>query len=546
MAIAYTALKLVKGIYPIPGDAVNSSPNNPVQVINLLAGGNGFSVIDWIPKFAQMQGNTQANDIGNTLIGYSMQSVTESISLMSTASNPLSRMALVASLVQFARDAREFVVGRHQADPVFLEWHATGAQYPQYALVQNIDIAQDSDAFISSSTATLSITVERESYWQSNSPGIYPACWLKVRGLDASFPLAYGGVTAYGYNRLGTYSTTSSYSETNVVTVPKGMLPGDSKVKAILYAGATTATGASYNDSLIVGVYAKPLKWVTQVQTVYGTLTFNGGSAFSLYYGADTTIAADTGAPMIEDGTQKRGVVSFATTAANASRFVWSTRSSVFRGTFAVFARARVSAAATVKFYVGITLSNPTDPDIVQTSIATVTDLGTGGTGATGEWALVYMGTVSFPASDSPAIHITNLQDIGLNLKLYAQRTSGTGSLYLADVTFMPIDYSSFTLENVGGGNLNTSPIAYDNTGYINRGKSGAVALGYTAGVLMPNPKQVVGIGSPLVLEPNTDNYLITLPYIRATKRSIIVSTNPYTYSYNLFSAPQWLGAQGV
>ena len=553
MAITYTALRIVKGTYVLPAPAASLPSDNPQEVINLLAGGNGFGVTSdgWIPKFSQVQGVSQSTGTGNgsTLVNYTMQNVTESISLLSAASNPVSRFALVSQLVRFGRMAREFHVSKLQPDPVFLEWHAAGAVYPQYALIQNIDIAQDTDAFISDNTATLSITIEREPYWRTTPPGAIPTWWISQQLNDytvyTSLERGYGQAdTVYGFNRSSGW--TSNYSEKNTIDIASTALPGDTRLKASIALFLTNWSAPSYNDSALIGVYPRPTSWTISGTTYYTTLSFNGGSD-ALTLGADTSYVADTGAPVVADGTQKRGSISFATTAGNASRLVWRTKGEVFKGTFAVFARARVSAAGTTaKISVGLSSIYADDVMYAQTPTQTITDAGTGGTSNTGEWALVYLGVISCPAGDTLqwSAYAASAQLDPVYVRFFAQRTAGAGALYLADITFMPIDYASFTLEGINGTTfVGGGRYLYDCTGYMLHGREGSVA-GYIYNTYTPDVKRVMATGSTFELEPNTTNRVIMLPYIASTKRSIITATGTYTMAVNV--SPRWLGARSV
>jgi hypothetical protein len=74
-------------------------------------------------------------------------------------------------------------------------------------------------------------------------------------------------------------------------------------------------------------------------------------------------------------------------------------------------------------------------------------------------------------------------------------------------------------------------------------GREGSVA-GYVSSTYTPDVKRVMATGSTFELEPNTTNRIIMLPYIAATKRSVITATGTYTMAVNVI--PRWLGARSV
>lgn len=548
MTAGYLALEIVKGVYPVPGNTANL--NQSVDVLNLLVGTRGFGVAmnGWMPKYPQMRGVSQTNSMsdGSNLLNYSMPNVIETMKLVNAGSTPQTRYALFSRLVQFGRWARDFHVTRTQTEPVYLKWHPEGCAYPQYALLYNIDIAQDTDVFLSDDSAELSITLEREPYWQVVPPGFSPRLWGLQRTNTAPSTGAVGvvdtgfGGTVYGFVRrenseagafLGGY--------TNALDIAANLIPGDTRLKTTLsfYAASTNT-----NNAVVIGNWPKPITAVISGTTYYSNFTFNGADVFAA--GADTTSAADTGAPVCADGTQKRGVTSFATTATDAVRYTWKTNSAVFNGQFLAFARMRLSAAGTVKFYLTITTGTST-AIIAQTTQQFLIDTGTGGTGNTGEWAFMYMGVVTVPPIDSAiTANLFNgygAQGYTLTINLYALRSSGTPSLYLADLNFIPSDHSMIALEGDSSVVLTSDRLFADNTGYSLHGKTGQVA-----GKIISNgidSRAVIGLGSYIELEPNTDNRLYVLPYKADTRRSII-GTSGYTLLLN--PVPRWLGPRAV
>lgn len=548
MTAGYLALEIVKGVYPVPGNTANI--NQTVDVLNLMVGTRGFGVTmnGWVPKYPQMRGVSQSNGMsdGTSLLNYSMPNVTETMKLISAGSTPQTRYALFSRLVQFGRWARDFHVTRTQTEPVYLKWHAEGCAYPQYALLYNIDIAQDSDVFLSDDSAELSITLEREPYWQAVPPGFSPRLW-ELQRTNTAPSYSFTGVvdtgiagTVYNFTRRdNTEAGAVLGSYQNFFDISAISLPGDTRLKTTLsYRAGATIT----NTSIIAGTWVKPTSVSIGGITYYANFSFNGADVFAA--GADTTSAADTGAPFCTDNTQKRGVTSFATVATDAVRYTWKANSAVFNGQFLVFARVRLSTTGTVKLYMTVNAST-SSAIIAQTTSQTLTDAGTGGTSNTGEWAFLYMGVVTVPPIDSALtadlVGGNGAQGYAFTINLYAQRTSGTPSLYVGDVNFIPSDHSLIALEGDSTTLLSNDYLFADNTGYSLHGKPGQVAGKVVANGL--DSRAVIGLGPFIEFEPNVTNRLFILPYKSETRRSII-DTNISLVKVN--PVPRWLGPRAV
>ena len=548
MTAGYLALEIVKGVYPVPGNTANI--NQAVDVLNLMVGTRGFGVSNngWVPKYPQMRGVSQSNGMndGASLLNYSMPNVTETMKLISAGSSAAARYALFSRLVQFGRWARDFHVTRTQTEPVYLKWHAEGCTYPQYALLYNIDIAQDSDVFLSDDSAELSITLEREPYWQAVPPGFSPRLWgLQLTNTAPTssnvgvVENGYGGGTDNFTYRDNTEAGAVISNYFNALDINPNSLPGDTRLKTTISHYTLDANG---NNAVVIGNWPKPTQAVVGGTTYYATFGFNGGEVFAA--GADTTNAADNGGPICGGPTGRRGVTSFATVATDAVRYTWKTNSSVFNGQFLTFARARLSVAGTVKLYVTITVGTA-GAVIAQTPVQTLTDLGTGGTGNTGEWAFLYMGVVTVPPIDSAIT--TDLfngygaQGYTLSINVYAQRTSGTASLYLGDLNFIPSDHSVVAIEGDSTVTLTTDRLFSDNTGYSLHGKPGQVG-GKIFSNGMDN-RAAITLGPGIEFEPNVTNRLYILPYKADTRRSIISNSIHYTV---VNPVPRWLGPRAV
>lgn len=514
--LSHQMLQIVKGVGPIPDDTL--SAEQPLITIDLLDSGSGISLDlqdGWEPNIPSLKnGGVWADSPisdGRALIAGVNSNVTETMRLIVSTQNWQVYASIFTALQQIIQDARAFWDTFYQIEPVYLAWWAAGAPGPQYALIYNIDMdvqLEDSE----DADATITLTIEREFGWRGVHPGGNPKEWTYYkRGelFNSSVASLVSGsdhlLIATTQNRrewVGAGTNPTILQSQNYFDIPASLIPGDLDALCCLSVTTTISTDIMYfariskPDLPFSGVIRKP------------AYILNAGDANLA--GADVTFAADTGAPIsTSGGTNQRGVVSFATVTTDAFRFTWTglNRSQFdfnsMRGRFAVFVRARLSAASTVTMHLqadvlgtGVSIVYPTQ---------TLTDIGLGGVGNTTRWSVVYMGVMSFPLGDERIL----VQDNGLGihdsvdgnyqLSLYAARPGAAVSLYVADLIFLPID------EVAGGDDIGASGGGHviDNTGYYLHGKPDDSAH------FSPRPGTIKLTGRGLTLKPGVQNRII-------------------------------------
>lgn len=530
-------LMIVKGVDLVAGD--NSSAEQKLIAIDLISSANGFSLDSWSPNIPSLKANGVWADSsisdGRTLIAGQNTNVTETMTVNLTAASGLVFAAKFAALQRMIQDARAFWDSYYQIEPVYLRWWACGAPGPQFALIYNIDMDVEWDDG-DQDAARLTLSIERYHKWFGVRPGGNPKEWTYyIRGTPFN---ANGAALTSGTDHL--VNTTiqnvrewnaaqSTLTSQNYLDIPAASIPGD--MDALCFLSASTSASL---DRFYFGRSSKPDLPVSGVSRK-PAYTLNAGDR--AFLGADATTAADTGAPISTgSAVNTRGAVSFATTTTDASRFLWSGGSrglfdpSTMRGRFLVFARARLSAAGTVTLHMDITNSSGNG---VVGPTATLTDVGGGGTGNTTEWASVYLGIFSIPFSEERIVIGEN--GLGVNIStnnvdyfvsLSAAKVSGTLSLYVADLIFIPIDECAGMLVLAGG-----TSFLMDSTGHMAHGLPVDIA----------HASSLAGIekrGAPLTLKPGVDNRIVVYGTFSALNHSVITTT----YTIRLDIIPCWSG----
>lgn len=396
-------------------------------------------------------------------------------------------------------------------------------------------MAVESPATINDTTRDVTLSIEREGGWRGLAPGENPKLWsLQIRGLkpfvsdppdtssntrllDGDSHLATGTIQ----NRSELAAGSLALSTKNFIDIPAASIPGD--MPALITIGATV-TGSADETAIFVSrstketsVLNRDISPVTYISR--HTINVSDGSSVI----ADTTIVADTGAPRpIGGASGQRSRTTFATSAALVQRLSLGTpHPLLFRGRYAVFLRARLSAGSTT-VQVQLVINN------ITYDAKTITDQGAGGTGNTTEWGIVYMGVVSLPQDEAPTIvssygmGVSNRQDTAsYGLSINASRTAGAGELYMSDLIFMPIDECAALLRFTNANfNLGNGDGVIDNTGYFLRGKPAVYGGYHGSGIVTGSYAEL--LGQEINLIPGINNRLIFWSYIYATNRSII------------------------
>lgn len=565
-------LQLVRGVEPLklfPGT------NDAVETIDLL--NPDELTIDpdggWVPGVGQAEG--RFGDQGDVLLAAPITRVTETMRLLVKASSPAARATLIQRLNQFARDAERLHIDQTFTKPVYLKWQPPGATKLQYALVYSINLSATADLVGMEEIDEWSLEIVREAGWRAVAPGANPkGYWAEVTGL----PLQFGGVgvTPYTLNNPGASANrfqidqviasvsqptgaNAVSSNVNYVTVPATTLIGD--LPALVHFSIDeedplTSTSATLGNTVMIGKWSRD----TSIRTSGNPYPakepcFDWAASYASTLGTDATLVNDDGASGVFGSTRQRVSISFAT-ATLQTRLTIPLNSGispwyVFPGSYRIFLRARLSAAGTAN--IQITMGN-TSGATQSSALIPLTDVGTGGTGATGEWYLLDMGVFTLPLYGLTFMQTegTGLgYDEDLRLRILASRTSGTPALYLCDVIFMPLDEGSLTLTSTlqtlkiwnttsPPALTSTTSFIYDNTGHWQRGLPEETGIAAASN----NVRDVLSIaGAPLTITPGRENRFPMLVYNASTRRSLVAnSESVFNVRMGMGFVPRWLG----
>lgn len=565
-------LQLVRGVEPLqlfPGT------NDAVETIDLI---NPDEItIDpdggWVPGVGQAA--ARFAESGDVLLAAPITRVTETMRLLVKASSAAARATLIQRLNQFARDAERLHIDQTFTKPVYLKWQPPGATKLQYALVYSINLSATADLVGMEEVDEWSLEIVREGGWRAVAPGSNPKrYWSEVTGL----PFQFGGVGVTPYtlnnpgasaNRFQIDQVVASVSQptsgnavsanVNYVTVPPTTLIGDlpSLVHfSIDEEDPLTSTSATLGNTVMIGKWSRD----TSIRTSGNPYPakepcFDWAASYASTLGTDASLANDNGASGVFGSTRQRVSISFATTTLqtrltiplNSGISPWY----VFPGTYRIFLRARLSAVGTAN--IQLTMGN-TSGAVQSSALIPLTDVGTGGTGDTGEWYLMDMGVFTLPLYGIAFMQTegTGLgYDEDLRLRILASRTSGTPALYLCDVIFMPLDEGALTLTSTlqtlkiwnttsPPALTSTTSFIYDNTGHWQRGLPEETGIAAASN----NVRDVLSIaGAPLTITPGRENRFPLVVYNASTRRSLVAnSESVFNVRMGMSFVPRWLG----
>lgn len=530
-------LLIIKGIGKVPGDT-NSAEANPV-VINLMDANTGIALDSeggWSPNIPTVKSTWAESPItdGRTLLAGSLDNVKETIRVIITGPTPTALASNLSRLYDMRQDALDFWDTFAQIEPVYLHWYAACGTGPQYALIYTMDIAPE---YEDSPTPTIraTLTIEREYGWRGIPPGANPKQWTLGNSFASSNAALSASVnnivTQTVQNRREWNSTQTAIISQNFVDIAASQVPGD--LPALCSIGLTSVAGTVY--------VARSTKTPRLTGGQETALILNAGDG---NVANNTTLVADTGAPLCSGSATRARAILTGGGSGNLPRVFWNATTNTkfgfttHRGRYAAFVRARCSAAAS-----SITLQLALDGTLVGTS-AILTAQGAGGTGNTTQWPISYLGVFSAPMDVRRSA--SKINGLGLDgassstahtLYLYANLTLGTADLYVSDLILIPIDEVAL---NVTLPTASTYAALLDNTGYSDHGKSDDIAIAYSnssfAAESDPPPVQ----GSLITLLPGIANRL----HFLGINGSNAFLTDAYTVLLNI--VPRWTGIRDV
>ena len=179
-------LRLIRGLTPARGD--ENTAEGIKQIISLTATKNNpwsLSTANfWIPGIPQNKSgiwNDFKQGEGRLLLAVGKQNVKETINLNLITSNIAELSQAIRDMQRFIHQAQLFWTSEHQIDPSYIEFYATDAPGPQYALIYTMDLAvsQPGPDDAQQVTRDVVITIEREPFWIPIPPGANPKIYTR-------------------------------------------------------------------------------------------------------------------------------------------------------------------------------------------------------------------------------------------------------------------------------------------------------------------------------------------------------------------------------
>jgi hypothetical protein len=558
MAYQPQKLMLYKGLPSSASLGNTGTTDNTPETVNLRDG--VFGLYDEKPFEPQIAGLKEAavwvdavSTDGRELLAGGDGNVIETIHLRASSSEDTlqARAAAIKALRRFMLAAQQFWTHRHNVDPVYLCWWATGAAFEQYALVHRIKIVSLVDGFNPNRIGLLTLQIEREPYWRPVAPGGNPKLFaFQQRGLvelvdydhDDLDLMAFGAAadlqsaveaTIYGFDE----STSASHTgRVNYVDIPASACAGDAPIPAMVTVDLSSGTPSTteLHISQFSGRDFFPDEATNTQKRRLGN-TLNGADATIFSGDPDLTVTKATDATngvFSSNSSVNRSVLNLAYNANAVSGMAcyWNRAIAQFPGKYAVFLRCVVSSgtASLIGFRVGVNL-----------------ELGTSGTPES-EW--VYLPSSTYGPLYLGEIDAANLgrraastdgdgvEDDGyFSLYLHTINSAGNAaSINLIDLVLMPIDegYSKVTLTIDQAINAGVSPtkLMIDGTGYYTGGPIEQVTSIRNAVV---TPRIVEHSGAPILLRPGVRNRLYFMPKGGAPYPSL-------TYQVRVNVLPRW------
>lgn len=536
-------LAIIKGVAKVPQD--NNSAEIGLDPIDLLDP-NGFSCDEYLMKIPTMKSSAIYADSpltdGRTLISGTLGNVTETIRLTLNASTIIQMAALLSKLGRMKQDCNDFWDTFGQIEPVYIKHQVDGEPGPRYALLYDIDIDVEAPIDPSQSMRTVTLSIEREYGWRGIKPGGNPREWTLGNQFNAT-----GTTPVIGNNRSLIFQSVNNVNEfstvnrqtvvtKNYIDIDGDLVPGDLPALCLIKAAYINASPAGPWQIFV------SRKSVPSGQLVAGSNLFTQSTmlnAGDMTLGANTALAADTGAPLTQSGGVRRRAEFTPASGTDAVRLTLANRSiSNHRGRYAVFVRCRQAAGAANDIAMHLVYGQNSAPVFMRVATPSVNPVLQAGTGNTVNWPVSYMGVITVP------IATNSLQGSGgrgvqyasdFIIELWAQRVAGvTATLYIADIVLLPIDEPSNGIVSVSS--LTEWDGYFDGTGYFTHGKPDYFVTGQGDGSAATSAAE--GRGQSIELLPKTDQRLYFFS-MSTTNLSNIVTEGA---NIGIDIVPRWSG----
>lgn len=573
----HKALMLVKGIGKTATDTL-SAENNPVT-FNLMSG--IVTLDEWIPNIPPIKNSgvwidSPIND-GRQLLAAPVDNVIEKIEITISDSSYNGVQTQLLALNQMIADCRNYWQSEYQIEPVYLLWEAnrpnTETPKPQYSLISNIDIAPE---YLKADNPTIriSLSVEREPTWSGLIPGANPKLWtfyVNSQQIGTNKTLADATLVT-GSDHLLTQTIQNKFEWTptafglqttpisqNYVAITAAQVPGDAPallemsitadVETVVgvYIGKTSKKlsgtghdGVAHNNALVLnaGDGAENVGSGAAKASVANTIGVrSNGSSVLFYQVARTSTGVETSFAnvVVWDGASGTAQIKL--------------DRELFRGSYAVFCRARNNSGAPVLGDMVMRVlveefENATNQYLASVALPQVSP-------QVQNIGLHYMGTITIPFStrtvQSPLGYGIQLQEANSNLRISLQSkvlaATANRILEVVDLIFMPIDEGLAQINLTIGNSSTNGVVLFDNTGYLNHGERKQSANAYVTNAETGGVSQEVR-GSDVFLNPRMDQRLYFLS--ESTSGGQQVSRLTQTMQIRLNIIPRWYGIRDV
>lgn len=496
----HTILQLCRGILKAPGD--NFSAENEMMIID-LQDPNGISLQTqgWSPQLPSLKGGgtwAESNIAdGRTPLSAVISNVTETMRLSMSNVDLQQRFAMFKKLGQMRLSVQEFWTGQAQIDPVYIRWFASIGKGEQYALIYNLDVAQDTDIFDTNTPWDITLTLEREPYWRGLWPGANPKEWTLgvVRGHARGSPLfdtdnmslvADSDHFIYKTNwavrsewkAASVGAQTETWSE-NYIEIDGTQIPGDAP--ALLQLTINPNVNGDMGECYI----ALSTKEFTKTNHA-GILkaqgyTIAGGDADTVASWTKSSVASSAGLRSNNSDTLYYHIQR-TLAAVTTSTLTWGDTSSILkfsrdllRGSFLVFARLGNTGApgdqtCHIEFVEKENATNEYQATAVLPEITFVTS---------NTNRPQYMGRVTLPLSNRVDVSVKGYgrqiregTDGNLIVKLVLTQTVVTSTTFtLKDIFLLPVDEGLYhVVADTSAGSTNVARVVLDNTHYLTHG----------------------------------------------------------------------------
>jgi hypothetical protein len=576
-------LLLVKGIGKTAGDSL-SAESDPV-VISLMSGLITLDSQGWNPEVAQVKNggiwaDSPLND-GRELLAAAVGNVTEKITVLVAATAYLDVMRALSSLNQMANDCRDYWQTEYQIEPVYLTWEAGCGAGPQYALLYNIEVSPEYlDA--PSPTMRVSLSLEREPYWRGIPPGANPNMWsYYVNSAHPQFN-KNGASLLSGTDHLIVATLQNKHEWTpaaaglqltaiskNYIDIAASQVPGDAP--ALVEIGIEPSSTEINIITSYIGHTTKPFTatghdGVTRAQAlILNAGDSNGaGNIVKTVVTSETGVKSNNSAVNYYNGVRTvTGIDPDWTTSAmwggtTAFAAVIRPDKEIYRGTFAVFARAfNTSAVSPVvtDMRMRLQIGEGADPSNNMAYVF-LPEVQVPLLGSNSDFDLTYLGMFTLPLSErsvsSGLGYGRQIQEVSSNVMFTLQQrvdvATANRTFTLIDLVLMPIDEGLMSVVQNSIAITTQMSLICDNTGYMTRGEGRQVAFSFlrnfsdayiTTGGIANEAR-----GQGITLKPNTAQrlYFINSFFLSGgTRRGLM---DNFTVRMNI--VPRWAGIRDV